>query len=123
LLIRRSDNGLWALPGGTQDFGEPITQTAERETLEETGYHVRVVDVIGIYSDPDHVSAYDDGEVRQQFAISFRAELVAGAAATSDETLDVRWVAADALHTLEMHPSTRLRVEHGLARRHTAYIG
>lgn len=123
LLVERSDNGLWALPGGTQDVGETIQATAEREVLEETGYRVKVVDVVGIYSDPNHVIAYDDGEVRQQFAISFRAELVGGALTQSDETPSVRWVAPDDLDAYPMHPSIRLRVEHGLENRTRPYLG
>lgn len=123
LLIERSDNGLWALPGGTQDVGERLTQTAEREVLEETGYHVRVVDLIGIYSDPSHVIAYDDGEVRQQFAISFRAELVGGALIESPETPSVKWVPPEDIDAHPMHPSIRMRVEHGLANRDKPYIG
>src|SRR4051794_19989141 len=92
LLIQRSDNGLWALPGGAQDIGETITACAERETLEETGYRVRVTDLIGIYSDPRHVIAYDDGEVRQEFAITLRAQLRSGEMKTSSESLAIEWV-------------------------------
>lgn len=123
LLIQRSDNGLWALPGGTQDVGEPIEATAEREVLEETGYRVRVIDLIGIYSDPDHVIAYDDGEVRQQFAISFRAELVGGTMTQSAESPNVNWVAPGDLDAYPMHPSIRLRVDHGLENRAKPYLG
>lgn len=123
LLVQRSDNGLWAPPGGTQDAGERLAQTAERETLEETGYQVRVTDLIGIYTDPNHVIAYDDGEVRQQFAVSFRADLVAGDLQTSDETPTVRWVDPADLGTLPMHESIRLRIDHALADRTKPYIG
>lgn len=123
LLIHRSDNGLWALPGGGQDVGEYIATTAERETHEETGYRVTVTGFIGVYSDPGHVIAYDDGEVRQQFALSFRAALDGGELATSDETPNVRWVAPEELDDLPMHPSVRLRVDHGLAHAPTPYIG
>ncbi|WP_328294395.1 NUDIX domain-containing protein [Kineococcus sp. NBC_00420] len=123
LLIQRSDNGLWALPGGTQEVGERIATTAERETEEETGYRVRVTDFIGVYSDPDHVIAYADGEVRQQFALSFRAELIGGELATSEESPEVRWIEADELDDVPMHPSVRLRVDHGLQRRAKPYIG
>jgi 8-oxo-dGTP pyrophosphatase MutT (NUDIX family) len=42
LLIRRTDNGLWAIPGGAQDFGEYIAETAVRETREESGIDVEV---------------------------------------------------------------------------------
>jgi 8-oxo-dGTP pyrophosphatase MutT (NUDIX family) len=37
LLIRRTDNGNWALPGGAIDLGESFAQAAVRETLEESG--------------------------------------------------------------------------------------
>lgn len=123
LLIQRSDNGLWALPGGTQDVGERIAQTAERETLEETGYRIKVVGLVGIYSDPSHVIAYGDGEVRQQFAITFRAEVIGGEDTASPETPDVRWVSPEDLDAYSMHPSIRLRLDHGLARRSEPYIG
>ncbi len=86
LMVQRSDNGLWALPGGTMDIGESLGECAEREVLEETGYRVHVVDVIGVYSDPKHVIAYSDGEVRQQFAISFRALLISCEGKASDAT-------------------------------------
>ncbi|WP_432571588.1 NUDIX hydrolase [Kineococcus sp. SYSU DK005] len=123
LMIQRSDNGMWALPGGTQDVGERIATTAERETREETGYEVRVTGLIGVYSDPHHVIAYDDGEVRQQFALSFRAELIDGELERSEESLDVRWVADNELDDLPMHPSIRLRVNHGFEERPEPYIG
>jgi ADP-ribose pyrophosphatase YjhB (NUDIX family) len=52
LLIRRTDNGLWAIPGGAQDFGEYIAHTAVRETKEETGVDIEVTGLVGIYSNP-----------------------------------------------------------------------
>ena len=123
LLIQRSDNDLWALPGGAQDVGETVSAAAERETLEETGYRVTVTDLIGVYSDPQHVIAYEDGEVRQQFALSFRADLVDGQLATSDETPNVAWVSRSDLDRYRIHPSIRLRIEHGFEHRDMPYLG
>src|SRR5690348_12285138 len=65
LMIRRTDSGLYALPGGRHELGETMTETAVRETLEETGVTIEVTDLIGIYSDPAHVVAFSDGEVRR----------------------------------------------------------
>jgi 8-oxo-dGTP pyrophosphatase MutT (NUDIX family) len=123
LMVQRSDNGLWALPGGAMEVGETLGQCAKREVLEETGYEIKVIDVIGVYSDPKHVIEYSDGEVRQQFAVSFRGLLVAGTAATSAETPQVGWVGEAELDELPMHPSTRLRIQHGLEPRPRAYLG
>ncbi|WP_422735153.1 NUDIX hydrolase [Micromonospora sp. WMMD729] len=123
LLIQRTDNGLWALPGGAQDFGESIAETAMRETREETGIEVEVTEIVGIYSDPRHLVEYSDGEVRQQFSICFRAQYLSGDPMTSDESSSVVWVARDQLDGLPMHPSMRLRVDHGFERRSVPYIG
>ncbi len=54
LLIRRADTGLWALPGGTLEWGETLRSSIERELLEETGCRVeRVGALAGVYSEPN----------------------------------------------------------------------
>jgi 8-oxo-dGTP diphosphatase len=53
VLIRRTDTGQWAMPGGTLEWGESLRGAIERELHEEAG--VRVLElgsVAGIYSDP-----------------------------------------------------------------------
>lgn len=124
LLIHKTDNGLWALPGGGHDAGESIEQTVVREVDEETGIAVVVEDIVGLYTDPQHVMEYDDGEVRQQFSICFHAHPVGGSLRTSSESKEVRWVSPADLDTLDIHPSMRLRITHGLDdSRTTPYIG
>jgi ADP-ribose pyrophosphatase YjhB (NUDIX family) len=114
LLIHKTDNDLWALPGGGHDIGESIADTVVREVKEETGYDVEVLSIVGTYTDPSHVMAYDDGEVRQQFSICFRARLTGGTLHTSSESKEVAWVRTAAIAVLAMHPSMRLRIRHGL---------
>jgi ADP-ribose pyrophosphatase YjhB (NUDIX family) len=123
LLIHKVDNDLWALPGGGHDIGESISDTVVREVKEETGYDVQVSGIIGTYTNPHHVMAYDDGEVRQQFSIAFSARLLGGEARTSDESKQVRWVTPAEIAALPMHPSMRQRVDHYLARRQEPFIG
>ncbi|MEU7615587.1 NUDIX domain-containing protein [Micromonospora rifamycinica] len=123
LLIRRTDNGLWSLPGGGQEIGESVAETAVRETREETGIRVEVTGMVGVYSDPGHVIEYSDGEVRQQFSLCFRAVPVSGTPTPSDESHEVRWVARDELAALDIHPSTLLRITHGYEERPEPYIG
>ncbi len=57
LVIHKTDNNLWALPGGGHDIGERIGDTVVREVEEETGIKVEVDGIIGLYTDPEHVLA------------------------------------------------------------------
>lgn len=123
LMIHKTDNDLWALPGGGHDIGESIRDTVVREVREETGYDVDVTGIVGIYTNPNHVMAYDDGEVRQQFSIAFSARLLGGEPRTSDESKEVAWVSPKDLATLPVHPSMRMRIQHYLDRRSSPYIG
>ncbi|MFC5175601.1 NUDIX hydrolase [Nocardioides taihuensis] len=123
LLIHKTDNDLWALPGGGHEIGESIADTVIREVKEETGYDVEVLGISGTYTNPSHVMAYEDGEVRQQFSLAFRAKLLGGSARTSSESKEVAWLSPDEARSLEMHPSMRIRLEHGLDTGRRPYIG
>jgi 8-oxo-dGTP pyrophosphatase MutT (NUDIX family) len=124
LLIMRSDNGRWALPGGQMDVGEYLGNTAVREVKEETGLSVEVVNILGIYTDPRHVIAYDDGEVRQQFAICFETRITGGSLmADGSEAKEARFFDSSRLSDLNIHPSMLLRVTHYLEKSPTPYIG
>lgn len=123
LMIHKTDNNLWALPGGGHEPGESIADTVVREVKEETGYDVKVETLTGTYTNPHHVMSYDDGEVRQQFSIAFRARLVGGEARTSSETSEVAWLTLDQIDQLDLHPSMRLRLKHALNGHDGPFIG
>ncbi|WP_071188211.1 NUDIX hydrolase [Trichormus sp. NMC-1] len=54
VLIRRSDDGCWSLPGGMVDWGEDIPNAVKRELMEETGLElVKIRRLVGVYSAPD----------------------------------------------------------------------
>lgn len=115
LLQRRADNGEWALPGGGMDLGETLAACVVREVREETGFDVVVDRIVGIYSDPEHVFAYDNGEIRQQFSICLACALVGGALAVSAESTAVAFFTLDEIAGLGMHPSHRIRIRDYLA--------
>ena len=117
LLQRRSDNARWALPGGVMDIGESIGQAIVREVREETGLEVTPEDIVGVYSDPGHVFAYDDGEVRQQFSVCFVCKTVGGELQVSKESSEVAFFSPEEIEGLDMHESIRLRIQHYLERR------
>jgi ADP-ribose pyrophosphatase YjhB (NUDIX family) len=121
LMIRRTDNDYYAIPGGQLELGETLTQAAVREVREETGIECEVTGLIGIFSNPNHVIAYDDGEVRQEFSICFRGKPLGGEMRTSNESKEVHWVDVDSLPSLSIHPSIRIRLEHALQNSQTPF--
>jgi 8-oxo-dGTP pyrophosphatase MutT (NUDIX family) len=123
LLEWRRDNGLWTLPGGAMHIGERLADTAVREVYEETGIDIQITGIVGIYSDPRHIIAYDDGEVRQQFNICFAAHPIGGSLRPSSESHTVRWIPIDQLPDLPIHDSIRLRIGHALSNHPQPYLG
>jgi ADP-ribose pyrophosphatase YjhB (NUDIX family) len=124
LLVRRSDNGNWALPGGAMDLGESLPEAAVRETAEETGIDVEMTGLVGIFTDPRHVILYtSNNEVRQEFSVVFAARPVGGTPTTSAETTDVRWVPVQEIDSLPMDRSMRMRLDHFLTRPRDLHLG
>jgi ADP-ribose pyrophosphatase YjhB (NUDIX family) len=124
LLIRRSDNQNWAVPGGAIDLGESMVQAAVRETKEETGIDCEVTGLVGIYTDPKHVILYtSNGEARQEFSILLTARATGGVPTRSDESSEVRWVPRESLGEYSMDRSMRLRIGHFLEGRVGPYLG
>jgi ADP-ribose pyrophosphatase YjhB (NUDIX family) len=115
LLIRRSDNELWSIPGGRMEIGESLSEAAMREVREETGIHARPLRVTGIYSSPRSVVAYEDGEVRQQFSVCFECEPISGSIQTSAESLEVGFYNEQAIRSMPMSDSIRRRINDYLA--------
>ena len=117
LLQRRSDSGNWALPGGAMDIGETLAESATREVREETGFDVRIDRIVGIYSDPGHVFAYDDGEIRQEFSICLACTITGGSLSVSSESTDVRFFAPEDIPVTQIHESILTRIRDYLSGR------
>lgn len=124
LLIRRSDNDNWAVPGGAIDLGESLTQAAVRETKEETGIDCEITGLVGIYTDPKHVMLYtSNGETRQEFSIVLTARAASGVPTPSNESNEVRWVKHQDLGSFQMDRSMSLRISHYLSELSKPYLG
>ena len=110
LMLKRSDNKKWTMPGGTLDFGESLTDCAIREVKEESGLDVEIVDVIGTYTDPNIVVAYSDGEVRQEFTIVYAGKFSGDKVVLDEESTDYKWVGFDEVANLELADSQKRRI-------------
>ena len=97
LLIRRADNGFWALPGGFVELHETPAQCAARECLEETGLQVRVTRLLGVFSSQCYEQVNYPHKGGVYCHILFLGEVVEGAPRTTDEAREIGWFAAHEL--------------------------
>lgn len=111
LLTQRADNGHWCLPGGHMESGESAAEACEREVLEETGLKVRATRLLGVYSNPDQLVIYKDGNKAFFVVLNFEVEVIEGTPGLSDETTDFGWFTLADMETLPMHANHKYRVE------------
>lgn len=123
LLQRRSDNGLWGLPGGSVEPGESVSEAIIREVREETGLEVAPTRLVGVYSAPalGQVVTYPDGNVIHYVSASLECRIVGGTLACGEESLELRWFDPRQLPA-EVVPMHRVRVEDALAGRVEAFV-
>lgn len=122
LLIRRADNGKWAMPGGAMEVGETPAEGVIREALEETGVHCEIVSLAGVH-DSRRIGAETPHHL---YMLSFLCRPLSGkdlqtVPLTAGEILDRRWFAeADLPEDVDPGHRTRIsqafQVWHGAAR-------
>ena len=99
LLMKRSDNEHWGLPGGYVEPGESVVIATQREVREETGYEIEVGRRVGVYSDPK-VQVVEYADRRRVQVVNLCFEAVAqgqGEATTPEESLDLGFFELGAL--------------------------
>ncbi len=122
LLIRRADNGRWAVPGGYMEPGESVTEACAREVGEETGIRVRVGRLIGVYNSPHIMVEYPDGNRFQLVMLCFAAEPVGGTLRTSEETTEVGYFSRADVENMDMSGFNRQRIDDALADQEIAFV-
>ena len=110
LLTQRTDNGRWCLPGGAMESGESAAEACEREVWEETGLKVRVKRLVGVYSNPDQLVIYPDGNKAFFVVLSFEAEILSGELILSDETTEFGYFSLKEMESMPMHGQHKDRV-------------
>src|SRR5512137_1341136 len=122
LLQRRSDNGLWGLPGGSVEIGESVSVAIVREVREETGLVVEVDRLVGVYSEPSfQIFRYRDGNVVHYINTLMTCRIVGGTLQTCDESLELKFFDPARLPG-DMLRTHRIRVEDAIANRREGFI-
>jgi len=97
VLIRRGAppfKGMHALPGGFVDYGESCEDAVVREIEEECGVKTRIIDIIGVYSDPGR-----DPRGHVASAV-YHLEIIEGELRAGDDAADVELIPLDDLPQL-----------------------
>lgn len=97
LLVQEKMDQRWCMPGGWGDVGEAPSEMVVREVVEESGFEVKPVKIIGVYD------ANRDGRPLQFFhayKIVFLCDILSGFARPSEETLAVDFFDFDKLPPL-----------------------
>ena len=122
LLTRREDNNQWCLPSGGMEPGESASETCIREVEEETGLQVTIKRLIGVYTTPDELIVYRDGNKIQLVALCFEAEIVGGELRLSDETTEYGYFSYQKIQALDLLMNHARRIEDAYSGKTTTFI-
>lgn len=118
LLIQRGKpprEGAWSLPGGKQELGETVRETAVREVREETGVEIDVTHLLDVV---DTITRDEGGRVRMQYTlVDFAAEWRSGKAVAGSDAMGAQWTHPDDLGPLKLWSETLRIIEMSAARR------
>jgi len=112
LLIRRAFDpgaGKWSVPGGLVEAGEKLSEACARETEEETGLKVEVLELINVF---DMIDKDESGRVKYHYVlVDFLVKPVGGEERLSKETTEMRWVTREEAKTMDMTRTARRAID------------
>ena len=78
LMLLRTDNGCWGVPGGAMEPGERLEDTAIRETLEETSLQIEELSLFHVFSGPELFYQYPNGDEVYNVSVVYKTSKVKG---------------------------------------------
>ena len=122
LLTRREANNQWCLPSGGMEPGESASETCIREVEEETGLEVVIKRLIGVYTTPDELVVYRDGNKIQLVALCFEAEIVGGELRLSPETTEYGYFSYQEIQELDLLSNHTQRIKDAYSEEMATFI-
>jgi 8-oxo-dGTP pyrophosphatase MutT (NUDIX family) len=95
LMLRRSDTGLWGIPGGATEPGEVVEEAAKRETLEEANLEIVEMSLFGVFSGPALYYKYPNGDEVHNVTVMYLSRNWLGEIKLNDEHTEWRWFSAN----------------------------
>ena len=112
LLIKRNKppkSFMWSIPGGAQNLGEKLKDTAAREVNEETGIQIKNIKLIDVV---DFIEVDDKDEIKYHYSlIDYVAEYESGELQAGDDAIDAKWVDLNELDEYKLWSET-IRIIH-----------
>lgn len=112
LLVRRAFEpgaGKWSIPGGLVEVGEKLSEAAARETEEETGIKVEILELINVF---DMIDLDDHRKAKYHYVlVDFLSKPVGGKERTCDEVTDMKWVTFDEAKVMDLTKTARKALE------------
>jgi 8-oxo-dGTP pyrophosphatase MutT (NUDIX family) len=122
LLVHRTDNDMWGLPGGAVELGETLEDAAVREVHEEVGLTCHRLKLFGVYSGPELYYRYPNGDEVHNVAVSFLCRDFSGTIEVDNvEVKEASFFSLDGLPS-EISPVDRFIIE-DIVRRYDEIAG
>jgi len=94
LMLKRTDNMCWGIPGGSMEPGEIVGDAAKRETLEEVNLEIGNMSLFGVFSGPELYYKYPNGDEVYNISIVYASHDWRGDIKLNDEHTEWEWFAA-----------------------------
>jgi 8-oxo-dGTP pyrophosphatase MutT (NUDIX family) len=109
LVVRDQETGLWGFPGGIVEPDELPSDTAVRETWEESGVYVELKHLIGVFGGKSYTRMYKNGDQLAWVATVFSGKALYGQPQPDGiETDDAKFLSVNQLETVKFKEHARL---------------
>ena len=108
--------------GWGNGLGESASEACIREVLEETGLVVEVKRLIGVYTYPDLIFEYTDGNRIQPISMFFEVTTIRGELHVTEETIEVGFYTRQEMKSMDVMEDLHERIDHAFEGVEAAYI-